>query len=84
MAEGRFIAYLRVSTTKQGKSGLGLEAQRKATGHCSGARGARHSHSPRRQVVICAGGAIAGGCQPFRGKRRARHRVEKVTKPPRR
>jgi DNA invertase Pin-like site-specific DNA recombinase len=30
MAEGRFISYLRVSTTKQGASGLGLEAQRKA------------------------------------------------------
>lgn len=28
MAEGRFISYLRVSTTKQGRSGLGLEAQR--------------------------------------------------------
>src|SRR5215204_3064181 len=30
MATGRYISYLRVSTDRQGKSGLGIEAQRKA------------------------------------------------------
>lgn len=30
MADGRFVSYLRVSTEKQGRSGLGIEAQRKA------------------------------------------------------
>lgn len=39
MANGKFVAYYRVSTRKQGKSGLGLEAQQEAVrSHLNGGR----------------------------------------------
>jgi hypothetical protein len=43
MAEGKFISYLRVSTDKQGRSGLGIEAQREAV--ASYLNGGRWTHS---------------------------------------
>lgn len=55
----RFVAYYRVSTDKQGRSGLGLEAQREAV--------ARHASS--------AGGLVAATFQEVESGRRSARRV---------
>lgn len=67
MAEGKFIAYYRVSTERQGRSGLGLEAQRDAvTGYLNGGdwqlldefceveSGKRHDNRPQLAAALAA------------------------------
>lgn len=67
MAEGKFIAYYRVSTERQGRSGLGLEAQRDAvTGYLNGGNwqlldefcevesGKRHDNRPQLAAALAA------------------------------
>ena len=67
MAKGRYISYLRVSTDRQGRSGLGIEAQRKAVGdYLNGGRwtlvsefievetGTRKGERPKLQEALAA------------------------------
>ena len=64
----RYVAYYRVSTDKQGKSGLGLDAQRQAVGSFVAGRGeivAEHTEMRARGITgpssklrsICAASA---------------------------
>ena len=79
---GRFVAYLRVSTGSQGRSGLGLEAQRQAVAaHVAQAGGEavaefREVESGKRAVRPQLAAALAS-CRtrsevaPIEGERRA-------------
>jgi hypothetical protein len=56
---GKFVSYLRVSTQRQGKSGLGLEAQREAvSSHLNGGKWALV-----QEVVEASGGKIGSACK---------------------
>jgi DNA invertase Pin-like site-specific DNA recombinase len=63
---GKFVAYFRVSTDRQGKSGLGLEAQREAVmnylnggswqlvGEFTEVESGKHSDRPQLAVALAA------------------------------
>src|SRR3954453_3461008 len=66
MADGRFVAYYRVSTDRQGRSGLGLDAQRAAvaeylnggswqlTAEFTEVESGRRGHRPGREKALAA------------------------------
>jgi hypothetical protein len=51
MAQGRFVSYLRVSTDKQGRWGLGLEVQRHLRCMSAGVELRRPSIAARADVI---------------------------------
>ena len=83
MAEGRFISYLRVSTERQGRSGLGLGAQRKAvTDFLDGGRweliaefveveSGKRSDRPKLAEALGYPAGIASICPQMRRQERA-------------
>jgi DNA invertase Pin-like site-specific DNA recombinase len=72
MAERKFVSYLRVSTDKQGKSGLGIEAQRQAVErYLNGGRwtvaaeyveteSGRRSDRPKLAAAVCTENLSSG------------------------
>ena len=67
MTKGKFVSYLRVSTDKQGRSGLGVEAQREAVArYLNGVAGSLSPNTLRQRAgseVIVPSSLLPWGTQ---------------------
>jgi hypothetical protein len=61
---GPILAYYRVSTQKQGRSGLGLEAQRKAVAAYAAQHGLQLVSLPKSRLAKAATPLNAARCSP--------------------